>query len=388
MRVFLIALLAAISYAQTAAAVDVIFMLDGSGSMSLHNWQSSKDVTKLWMNAFSDEISSPLRFGLMEFSTLSSQELNLTSSSDREKIDQHLDSMMKNDGLTYYKRALQAFEKQIKTNRVGIYSKSWVLGVIISDGEPTDNLDKLIAYVNYLKQNATLMVVLVGERYSGAKAFRVTSCDLDGYKFPTNDCVWWNKFTNFEKLKRNVTEIADRIVKEAHLGSSKTSPTPSQVVRLVIYVEGLTEENKDAVCSAIVLTVKGTYIEYCSLEEVVFRRRLKLRTRKLYMGLRVEDKEAAKSQIGSEGFIDSVQNLPDDITVLGTSIQSPSTPSDSNEPLDVKMVIIVVISAIFVVSWCFFCYYYFCINQKSKNSMLLEGYDESSGKRSPEHASR
>ena len=83
--------------------------------------------------------------------------------------------------LTYYKHALQAFEKQIKTNRVGIYSKSWVLGVIISDGEPTDNLDvttlltqtidfeKLIAYVNYLKQNATLMVVLVGDRYSGAK---------------------------------------------------------------------------------------------------------------------------------------------------------------------------------------------------------------------------
>ena len=72
------------------------------------------------------------------------------------------------------------------------------------------------------------------ELFIDYEAFRVTSCDLEGYKFPTNDCVWWNKFTNFEKLKRNVTEIADRIVKEAHLGSSKTSPIPSRkIVKLV-----------------------------------------------------------------------------------------------------------------------------------------------------------
>ena len=54
------------------------------------------------IETFQDEFQEDLRFGVMEFSTSSSQQLTLTPAANRSDIDEHLDGMMKNDGYLNY----------------------------------------------------------------------------------------------------------------------------------------------------------------------------------------------------------------------------------------------------------------------------------------------
>ena len=52
-----------------------------------------------WVDeAFANDISLPLRFGVMEFSTRVSQELSLTPSFEKERINQHINSMKRSTG--------------------------------------------------------------------------------------------------------------------------------------------------------------------------------------------------------------------------------------------------------------------------------------------------
>jgi len=209
------------TYENHHVPVDIVFMLDGSGSMSVWNWHESIKATKIWMDTFMDEFKQDLRFGVMEFSTSSSQQLTLTPSTNRSDIDDHLNGMMKNDGLTYYSRALKAMDKDIRIHRANETFDSWVLGVIITDGEPTDDPEKLVEISSQLKQNYTLMVILVGERYSGSKAFPVTSCE--DYIFPTKDCIWWEKLESYDDLVVNASRIAGNVVTEANLVDEECS---------------------------------------------------------------------------------------------------------------------------------------------------------------------
>jgi len=208
-------------YQNSHVPVDIVFMLDGSGSMSIWNWYESIKATKIWMDTFQDEFQEDLRFGVMEFSTSSSQQLTLTPVVNRSDIDDHLDGMMKNDGLTYYSKALNSMDEDIRLHRASDTVDSWVLGVIITDGEPTDDPEKLVEISSQLKQNYTLMVILVGERYSGSKAFPVTSCE--DYIFPTKDCIWWEKLESYDDLVVNASRIAGNVVTEANLVDEECS---------------------------------------------------------------------------------------------------------------------------------------------------------------------
>ena len=95
--------------------------------------------------------------------------------------------------------------------------------------------------------------------------------------------------------------------------SPTSEPTESAIVSLAVEVENVTEDNKEEVCQSIAEALEGE-VEYCSLEgPSSVRRRLDIAT--LYVEVSVLDASEATEVAESESFVESLENLPEDVLI-------------------------------------------------------------------------
>ena len=78
-------------------------------------------------------------------------------------------------------------------------------------------------------------------------------------------------------------------------------------------VENVTEDNKDDVCQSIAEALGGE-VGYCSLTGPSSSRR-RLDTATLYVEVSVPDASEATEVAESENFVDSLENLPEEVSI-------------------------------------------------------------------------
>ena len=90
---------------------------------------------------------------------------------------------------------------------------------------------------------------------------------------------------------------------------------------MVATIQGVTEQNKNDICSSIGNALNGT-VTHCSFSGGTYseRRRLKFEPAPLYVDIAVPSAEEAENAIASSQFIPSLENLPNEVTVLDISL--------------------------------------------------------------------
>merc|ERR1719242_2410934 len=192
--------------------VDLVFMLDASGSIDEDSWDQEIEGTKKWIEVFQDDIPQ-LQISIIPFSTEAFvyHELNDTSS-----VIDSLDNLDQDMQYTNYIAALDEFEEQIALHR---QEDSFICGVMISDGQPYvdiydpyDFIDWSVERAGELKdENFTIVGVIVQNVREGQTLFDVSSCDDYRY-WERDECENFFEAENWDLFTDNVKNISASIV--------------------------------------------------------------------------------------------------------------------------------------------------------------------------------
>eukprot|EP00494_Astrolonche_serrata_P031370 UN31639 len=195
----------------TKGPVDLVFIMDGSGSMKEHEWSLSKTAAKEWINIFESEVPS-LQVGLIEFSDAGHTRHQL--SSNLTHVRHSLHNLHKTDGTTNYASALYTFWEMVHKRR---QNNSYVLGVLLTDGIPSKSqVAQTWNVVNLVKRsNMTIMVSLVANLNHGEFAFNVSSCDTYTYQ-AKDDCTFYAESDSWEGFFDRVQFLAHDVVATVH----------------------------------------------------------------------------------------------------------------------------------------------------------------------------
>ena len=85
----------------------------------------------------------------------------------------------------------------------------------------------------------------------------------------------------------------------------------------------ITEDNKDDVCQSIAQTLGGE-VKSCTLQPQSSERR-RLNTATLYVEITVFNASDSTEVVESEGFVDSLENLPPGILISGVTVIAGNT---------------------------------------------------------------
>ena len=120
--------------------IDIIFLVDESGSVSASNYQLMTDAIK----TFATNVNPPMnptngtRIGYIEFSDDANEILPLSESHDSNSFIEHIDSFVYNGGATDHRNAiLKAHDMMLTDNsNVGIRPGAQLTVVMLTDGNP------------------------------------------------------------------------------------------------------------------------------------------------------------------------------------------------------------------------------------------------------------
>merc|ERR1719483_340338 len=87
-------------------------------------------------------------------------------------------------------------------------------------------------------------------------------------------------------------------------------------LRFVLEAEGTTNANKNEVCTSVAFALNGI-IQYCGFETPPEGRRYLTNLQRLYMDVSVLNITEAQDSIESENFIDSLEDLPAEVSISG-----------------------------------------------------------------------
>merc|ERR1712117_799790 len=118
---------------------------------------------------------------------------------------------------------------------------------------------------------------------------------------------------------------------EQHTIEQTTAPSQTlstNYVSLVVILTGVSESNKDDICSVLAKAIGGI-VTLCFLESPS-RRTLQEKANEvnLYMEINVEDAATARLQVESNGFLESLE-FPEGITAESLVLSSTLSPSSS-----------------------------------------------------------
>jgi hypothetical protein len=130
--------------------------------------------------------------------------------------------------------------------------------------------------------------------------------------------------------------------------TSTELPSPNLVenVSIVLQVRGLKKQNTRAICRSVADAVRGN-VEYCSPQPRSPRRNLEDNS-SLYMELTVSDADSALSQIQSESFISTLENLPNEVSISNIDI-SDDTEKDLNPETSNAREVMTIIGSVAVI---------------------------------------
>jgi len=106
--------------------------------------------------------------------------------------------------------------------------------------------------------------------------------------------------------------------------TTETLPTEDiqrEQLSLVLDVVGVDDSNLSQICDSVATELQGDVV-YCSTEESSEEQRNLQEKKKLYMEMMVVDILEATTKISSPRFIESLENLPDNVTVFETYINA------------------------------------------------------------------
>ena len=109
------------------------------------------------------------------------------------------------------------------------------------------------------------------------------------------------------------TEEAEVVPTVDPIFSPTIEPTESEIVRLVVEAENVTEDNKNGVCQSIAEALGGE-VDYCSRWGSSSERR-RLAIKYLWVDVSVPNASEAEEIAQSESFIESLENLPEDVLI-------------------------------------------------------------------------
>lgn len=193
--------------------LDLFFMLDGSGSMSNHDWDLQIDSAQSFvtgMQTFTNDIAMGIAVFGRGATLQAEMKYNPTEGNELLEHLQH----PRQDRTDYYS-AMDLWETEIaEMSRNGSYS----LGVLISDGAPNMNTDKMHRVATRLKgANHTIVGVMVGNINNGLQLFSLSSCGGE-YEFSNwEECEYYFGATDFNHLLPNIANIADNVGKEINM---------------------------------------------------------------------------------------------------------------------------------------------------------------------------
>jgi len=145
-------------------------------------------------------------------------------------------------------------------------------------------------------------------------------------------------------------------------------------ISLKLSVAGVTSENADSVCDSVAHALDGD-VSYCSLEGPAKRRRLD--DQSLYMNVDVENVNSAQSKLESSDFTSTLQDLPDGASVSGVTVSKISSATkqkkedkeDSSDE-DHQIVLIAGVTLFIVALWVYGCYRFNAGDQKKEGILL------------------
>ena len=94
-------------------------------------------------------------------------------------------------------------------------------------------------------------------------------------------------------------------------------PLESEKIHLFVYGENITEDNKDDVCQSIAQTLGGE-VKSCTLQP-------QSSGATLYVEIAVFNALDSTEVVESEGFVDSLENLPPGILISGVTVIAGNT---------------------------------------------------------------
>jgi len=207
--------------------VDLIFMLDGSGSIEAQYWIQELNSTTKWIDVFKKEIAE-LQVSIITFSDFA--ELNFELSDD---IDSAIDTVnsLADDQPMSMTNYIDAFDMLVDQLEVNGNPEAFRLGVMISDGMPYIGSRNVIAYVEKTiaqaqavrEQNVTLTGVIVDNVEDGDALFECSSCDDYTYnRFGNQECPFFFEANHWDEFSANVKNIAHDVVAEVGTYEKKT----------------------------------------------------------------------------------------------------------------------------------------------------------------------
>jgi len=307
MRVFIIALLAAISYAQTGANATESASTNATQPERASNESSTTNETVSNYMLSPNTASPKCPNGSYPVTTSSEceragKELSFTSFNTNSSQGRPLSSCWINNAT-----------KELNFNLLKKYSFAFAC----KDGNSS-------AYTFQVGGCSEGRVNSAADCKAAGTAKNMTFEIAGDYSYvPPNTCFEEQSKLYFNSgegwvgqiiCRQNGTTVVETV-------EETTEETASEEVSLEIGVAGATEGNKDQICESIASALNGAST-YCSLKGPQSNRRHLAEEVPLYMDATVADRSTAKAQAMSSDFVGSLQSLPTGVAVKGVSIIS------------------------------------------------------------------
>jgi len=197
--------------------LNVVCVVDGSDSISAHEWNSAMRANKELITDFEDVYSSDqgkLNFGFVQFSDESRVELPITD--NLPSVLTMLDGMQQAGGLTYYDKALKLCKQQL-ASYTAAGPDALDICVFITDGwdmskRSSGELQRLV------DEDTAIFGIFVGDDPQGQNALKNIvkpwpGCEEHGHREARHGhaCDFFASATDFAALAARTREVAEGV---------------------------------------------------------------------------------------------------------------------------------------------------------------------------------
>lgn len=181
--------------------VDIVFVLDSSGSIKIDNWRRLLSFTKNVTEGFKIGPANT-QVGVVVYGNKAKGVFNLNEYQDKDSLGNAIDNIRYLNQNTNTSGGIRVMHEQMFRQENGDRSNAPNIAIVITDGESTYDKDKTIPEANIARQK-NIIVIAIG---IGSQTSQI---ELEGIaNKPSSKFVQQADFNTLDSIRRTVVDAA------------------------------------------------------------------------------------------------------------------------------------------------------------------------------------